>query len=279
MTPPPTRTPNAIQSDVSPILRWAGSKRLLLDTLADAAPESYTQYVEPFAGSLSLFFRLRPSSAVLGDLNTDLVSCYRTVRQNATAVSISLRNWRTDKQTYLRVRRMNPQAIARHDRAARFIYLNKLCFNGLYRTNSSGQFNVPYSGMRTGPLPTKEQLQAFGTALRAHTLVAGDFERTLMAATLRDAFVYLDPPYAIRGSRMFREYGNGSFSFADLERFSSTLKELDASGAKFLVSYASHFSALPYFRRWNQRQVRSRRNVGGFASRRRIAQEVLVTNY
>jgi DNA adenine methylase len=267
------------QEAATPILRWAGSKRALLPRLRAIAPPSFSCYVEPFGGSLSLFFSLRPSEAILGDLNSDLIKCYRAVRENPGKVHASLRVKPKTRSHFNTLRATDPAMLNRFQRAARFIYLNKLCFNGLYRTNQAGQFNVPFSGVRSGSMPSLAQLRMFGAALRRTTLVDGDFEATLSHATLKDAFIYLDPPYAVERRRIFREYDRDSFALQDLDRFCDSLLQLDRAGARFLVSYSAHESVRHRFDRWNVVGVRVSRNIGGFADRRRLAREVLVSNY
>src|SRR6266404_362572 len=159
-----------------PLLRWAGSKRQLVPTLSqfyDA--KRYDRYVEPFAGSACLFFSLKPKKAVLGDINGDLIRTYRDVKYCCTDVTSRLRRFRKNKKEFLRRRKPNRQTSSRAHRAARFIYLNRCCFNGLYRTNNSGAFNVPYGGEGSGAIPT--ELREYSRALRSAVLVAGDFEK------------------------------------------------------------------------------------------------------
>jgi DNA adenine methylase len=180
------------------------------------------------------------------------------------------------KAKYYALRKVSPSTGSSIERAVRFIYLNRFCFNGIYRTNRDGHFNVPYAAARTQSLPTRRHLNRAAYALRRARLIAGDFQATIEHVAKGD-FVYLDPPYALSSRRMFRQYGRGSFSALDLPRLTGSLDLIDKRGATFVLSYAQCREADQFFTQWNVRRVHAHRNVGGFA-RRRLAIEVLVTN-
>src|SRR5260370_41753763 len=131
-------------------LRWAGSKRKLLPILLDAAPKKFDRYVEPFAGSACLFFALGPRRAVLADINEELVNTYRALKTDVEGVIEHLAAFKCSKKEYYLVRSESLLGMPKQRRAARFIYLNRFCFNGLYRTNKQGGFNVPYGGYKSG---------------------------------------------------------------------------------------------------------------------------------
>src|ERR1039458_929080 len=140
-----------------PFLRWAGSKRRILATLVQCAPPEYRTYVEPFLGSGCLFFALRPSAAILGDLNAELMLTYGLVRRSPRRIATELGELSHSRRTYERMRSVDTSALDPLSRAVRFLYLNRLCFNGVYRTNRAGMFNVPM-GSRLGALPTGDEL-------------------------------------------------------------------------------------------------------------------------
>src|SRR5215471_9721752 len=135
---------------VLPFLRWAGSKRQLLPRLASYWNHSYKRYLEPFAGSARLFFHLCPKSAILGDINQELIHTYEQLIRAPDDVISRVFSWRQNKSAYYKIRSLIPETLDKSSRAARFIYLNRYCFNGLYRTNLRGDFNVPYGGLKTG---------------------------------------------------------------------------------------------------------------------------------
>jgi DNA adenine methylase len=261
---------------MQPLLRWAGSKRQLLPTLSKYFdPDRHIRYVEPFAGSACLFFSLKPKKAILGDINGELMRTYRDVKYRCKDVGSRLRRFRKTKKEFLRRRKPSRRTSSRAYRAARFIYLNRCCFNGLYRTNNSGAFNVPYGGKGSGAIP--KQLRKHARALRAAILVSGDFERVL-ARTKPGDFVYLDPPFSVDSRRVFREYDSSQFDFGSIWRLRVCLEELAANKVNFLVSYALCKEAWFLADGFNTKVVRVRRNIAGFAKHRRYARELLIFN-
>ncbi len=265
-----------------PLIRWAGSKRKLVPVLKTLwgrdAERSDAQYIEPFAGSACLFFEVNPRNAVLGDINSELIGTYRTVRRYPHRVHEQLSNMSGDKYTYYRVRSQEPTRLSCIARAARFIYLNRYCFNGLYRTNERGLFNVPYGGGKSGTLPGAEDLVAASRLLKGVELIAGDFAVALARAKPGD-FVYLDPPYHVSDRRVFREYGSQTFSPQDVRRLRTSLEKLQRIGAHFVVSYADSKEGRFLAKGFTTRRIPIRRNIAGFVGHRRLSMELLVSNF
>jgi len=259
-------------------LRWAGSKRKLLPVLLDIAPDSFDRYVEPFAGSACLFFALAPRRAILADINNDLVNAFRELKTDVESVINHLKLFRSTKTEYYRVRSQSIRRMPRAKLAARFIYLNRYCFNGLYRTNSQGQFNVPYGGYRSGELPSAGLLRSCATSLRRAVLSSDSFEQTLEKVRTGD-FVYLDPPYSIDSRRVFNEYSHFSFGSEELQCLRGHLLRIDKIGASFLVSYGVSREADGLARGFHRREIVVQRQIAGFATNRRKSREVLITNY
>jgi DNA adenine methylase len=263
---------------VAPLLRWAGSKRKLLPELLPYWKQVGTRYVEPFVGSGALFFSAAPEQAVLADLNGELIRTYRAVRDDPEVVSGHLRSLRRGRKTYLRLRSQDPRRLSACRRAARFIYLNRYCFNGLYRTNLEGRFNVPYAPTDSGRLPNEKQLVAAAERLGKATLLHADFECVVGRQAQSGDFIYLDPPFAVANRRLFRQYNRMTFGFDDLHRLVNVLHCLDRLGAYFVLSYAVCSESLAAFRPWHVRRLLTQRNIAGFVDRRRLAAELLVTN-
>lgn len=260
-----------------PFLRWAGSKRRLLPRLASYWDNGFSRYIEPFMGSAALFFEINPSSAILSDMNSELVETFIAVRNHPRALYNRLLRFPMGKDAYYRIRQKDSSKLTRLDRVARFIYLNRFCFNGLYRTNKKGQFNVPYAASKTGRLPSLKELYAAAKALSVAQIKTADFEETLQNIQPGD-FVYMDPPYAVQNQRIFRQYGPNCFGTEDLNRLASTLPFIDHCGATFLVSYAMCREALDAFKGWNIRRAQTQRSIAGFSRHRRKALELLVSN-
>jgi DNA adenine methylase len=261
----------------TPLLRWAGSKKKLLPLLVQAAPKDMGRYIEPFAGSAVLFLKLAPDRAILSDINRDLIETYQTVCQSPDEVWRRAAAWPTTEEEYYRVRGMQISRLSQIGKAARFIYLNRFCFNGVYRTNAKGQFNVA-RGKGHLSLPSREQFRMFASRLQAADLKCTDFRSTVVRARDGD-FIYLDPPYAPTGGRDRGEYGLGSFKNADLDRLAAALHAAASRGAKILLSYADQPSVTELFRGWHVHRLEVTRNVCGFTDARRRAREVLISNY
>lgn len=260
------------------LLRWAGSKRKLVPKLLPYWGGGFNRYIEPFAGSAVLFFAIQPEHALLSDINADLIHALTMVRDNPSGLHKTLHRFRLGKRNYNRLRALDVQTLQPAEKAARFLFLNRFCFNGLYRTNVHGQFNVPFSPSGTGTLPTRGQLTAASRLLKTAEIRCGDFETVLRNSVFPGDFVYLDPPYAVGNRRVFRQYGPDSFGLEDLERLAKLLHVIDERGARFVLSYADCREARHTFRPWRSTRVLTHRNISGFAKHRRRAAELIVTN-
>jgi DNA adenine methylase len=239
-------------------------------------PHDYHRYVEPFSGSACLFFALKPTTAIIADLNEQLIETYRTVRSHPLRTARALSSISGKADVYYRIRSQSPEDLEEVARAARFIYLNRNCFNGVYRTNKSGHFNVP-RGTRLGTIPDEKHFVRCASALKSAKLMSADFETVLQLVNKND-FVYLDPPYAKTDSRPRGEYGYHSFGVHDIPRLKEALRRVDSLGATFLLSYA-HCGEIADIRKlWFSEKISVRRQVGGFARRREIVSEILISN-
>ncbi|HEX2051058.1 MAG TPA: Dam family site-specific DNA-(adenine-N6)-methyltransferase [Actinomycetota bacterium] len=228
---------------VEPFLKWAGGKRRLLDQLLPHFPDlkGSATYFEPFLGGAAVFFGLAPRRAVLSDVNPALIETFIAVRDNVDGVISHLRRLRHTRQEFYRVRASRPRTP--ESRAARFIYLNKTCFNGLYRENLAGDFNVPF-GRHSARLVVCDaaQLRAASCALANALLQHGDFEQQLDGAMPGD-IVYIDPPYIVSHTENgFVEYNARIFSWEDQKRLAAVATDLVKRGCHVLVSNADHAS-------------------------------------
>lgn len=261
-----------------PFLRWAGSKRKVVSILAEYWSDSHERYIEPFMGSAVLFFRIQPKKAILSDINSELSDTYKSLKDNPSEVFKILSKYRKGKKAYYSLRNKDPNLLDQNSRAARFIYLNRFCFNGIYRTNNQGKFNVPYSEQPRSSLPTEEDLVLVSKSLRSARIMNADFAKVVNSNVKKGDFVYLDPPYAVQNRRIFRQYGPQTFGLSDLERLSNVLEEINKRGAYFLLSYAFSIEAKSVFKMWTQRRIITTRNISGFSEYRRRAVEILATN-
>lgn len=265
------------QETVEPLLRWAGSKKKLLPVLLSAVPGSMDRYIEPFAGSAVLFLRLDAGSAILGDLNESLIETYRTLQRYPQAVWERASSLSDSPDDYYLVRALPREHLTALERAAQFVYLNRYCFNGVYRTNRAGQFNVA-RGKGHLFMPELDAFKAFAKRLRTADLRCSDFEDILDEAGVGD-FVYLDPPYALGDKRDRGEYGCDAFREKDERRLIAALRGADRRGAKILLSYSPASTVLNGLKKWQRHDLTVARNVAGFTAARRLANEVLISNY
>ena len=261
----------------SPVIRWAGSKRKLLPVLHKCLPPTYNTYIEPFAGSACLFFSLEPAQAILGDINSELINTYKVLQSKVELVAAKLRLLPRDKDLYYKYRSINTGELDEEERAIRFLYLNRFCFNGVYRTNRSGQFNVPL-GTRTGGFPELDTFRAASVVLQRAEMICSDFEHILSRANSGD-FVYMDPPYSSKTRKVYGEYGYDSFTGNDLSRLIDAVMALDSRGVQVLVSYRQSQSLLKELSGWTAREHEVQRHVAGFSEFRTKASEVLISNY
>jgi DNA adenine methylase len=232
--------------------------------------------VEPFAGSACLFFFIAPTEALLGDNNSELINVYQALRKNPERVHRRLIAIPREKDAYYRWRALNPHSLDDETRALRLIYLNHNCFNGIYRTNVDGKFNVPF-GSKLSRYLSRDEFVRCADALARAGFVAGDFADTL-SKVRRGDFVYLDPPYAVTSRRLFRQYGSKPFSVDDVVRLSAELDRIDNLGVRFVVSYADCKEARKLAAKWNSEKFLVRRHIAGFSDHRSGAFEWIIHN-
>jgi len=223
-----------------PFLKWAGGKRWLAPRLGAVlnAPINL-RFVEPFLGSGAVFFFLQPEKAFLADSNPELIATYRAVRDNPEEVIRRLGRLTIRKNVFKTLRRSSPRSDI--SRAVRLIYLNRTAFNGLYRVNQRGEFNVPF-GCKPGTKPCDpEALRNASRMLSRAEITCQDFRETLQAASPSRDVIYVDPPYTVKhDNNGFRRYNDRIFTWADQEELARLLVNLAIAGAKILVSNAHH---------------------------------------
>lgn len=261
----------------STILRWAGSKRQLVPVLSEYWHASQSKrYVEPFAGSACLFFNVAPKEALLADINLELITTYKQIKKDWEGVLVLLKKMDQSKRSYYLQRAIDPKKIDNPlARAAHFIYLNRFCFNGLYRTNQSGQFNVPYG--KPGTIPSKLVFSRSSKLLKGANLLTADFEKTLCLVRKGD-FVYMDPPFSVHNKNIFTDYDSSKFDAEKIKQLRRWMLKLNRMQIPFLVSYLESDEAKMLSKGFYKRTISVRRSIAGFTSNRRIAHEILISN-
>ncbi len=259
-----------------PLIKWPGGKRALLPQLLPLLPSSFNRYIEPFFGGGALFFSVQPHFALLSDSNEDLINCYREIRDNPDQLLSSLRRMKNSKEDYYRIRSMAPRTSS--GRAARFLYLTTLAFNGIYRVNRHGEFNVPYGYKTHLCVYQPEKIMRISQVLAKCDLECIDFEEALKRARPGD-LIYLDPPYTVaHGQNGFRKYNAKIFSWGDQDRLARALHVLDKKGCYIIMSNASHSSINNLYRGFTRLTVERPSVIAASADYRCRVSESLITN-
>jgi DNA adenine methylase len=264
----------------APFLKWAGGKRQLLPEILARLPASCDSYYEPFLGSGAVFFALAARGAfrraALSDRNRDLIATYLAVRDRVEEVIAELGRLAPDRGTYYAVRSRDPETLSAAARAARFIYLNRTCYNGLYRVNRAGRFNVPYGRYLNPRVLDVEGLRAVAAALAGVSIRCADFEAAVAPARPGDV-VYFDPPYVpVSRTASFTAYDAVPFGAAEQERLARLMHGLASRGVAALLSNAGTARARALYRGLACDRVRARRAINSRADRRGPVAEILV---
>ena len=285
---PHARRPAAARTTgkARPFLQWAGGKRGLLPQYQVHLPRNFKTYFEPFLGGGALFFHLQPPTAVLADNNPELMTAYTGVRDHPAAV-IALLNAlkaRHSSALYTALRQLdrNPtffETITPAEVAARLIYLNQTCFNGVYRVNKKGQFNVPIGSSLNRLICDADAIRRASQALRHATLLTADFEQAVAPAGRGD-FIYLDPPYyPVSKYSDFTRYTKEKFYEADQVRLKHQVDRLSKRGCRIMLSNSNCPFIRDLYRDYRQHQVLSSRLLNAKKERRGKIAELLITNY
>lgn len=267
---------------MKPIIKWAGGKGRLLPEITERLPKTFGRYFEPFAGGAALFFSLAPERAVLADANADLINLYRMVATYPAEVIAQLDYHRVHhcEAYYYGVRaRWNDRGCARDhtDRAAAFIYLNKTCFNGLWRVNRAGQFNVPFGKYANPKICDPEALLAASAALARADLRCADY-RVAVDDAERGDFVYFDPPYDTTAAN-FTSYTADAFGRDQQRELAGTARALDARGCHVMVSSSDTIFIRALYKGFRTSRVKCARAINSNAAKRGAVNELIIVNY
>lgn len=257
-----------------PFLKWAGGKRWFADRWLHLIPDRFERYIEPFVGSGAMYFSLLPEQAILSDLNGDLINAYRAVRDDPAGIE-QLLQWHHEKHCkdhYYLTRSSKPDASV--ERAAWLIYLNRTCWNGLYRVNRRNEFNVPIGTKTRVVLPT-DDFSAVSSVLQKSKLLVQDFEATIDLAQNGD-FVFVDPPYTVKHNlNGFVKYNDHIFSWTDQVRLRDAVARAAGRGAMVLVTNANHHSIREIYEQIGEHTVLRRASILASSSTHRSQVEEL----
>lgn len=272
---------------MNPFVKWAGGKKQLLPRLTENAPQRFNRYFEPFIGGGAFLLELQPQHATINDVNEQLLNVYIQLQSDVEALIAminSLDNVECDKAHYMHMRERYNHKIRTGELdvecAALMIWINKHCFNGLYRVNSKGLFNVPYNNKATGSSIDEDNLRAIAHFLSTSdvTILHGDFEKACETVQPGD-FVYFDSPYVpVSETANFTDYTKDGFSYTDHERLASLFRELDKRGALLMLSNHNVPLVHALYKGFQIEEISVRRAINSDASKR-VGKEVLITNY
>ncbi|MCK5056228.1 MAG: Dam family site-specific DNA-(adenine-N6)-methyltransferase [Candidatus Aminicenantes bacterium] len=259
-----------------PILKWAGGKQQLMQQLLQRVPKNYRQYIEPFIGGGALFFALTPDAAIIADSNPELMNLYRTVVNDVESLIEILKGFKTDKDSYYKIRFLNTTQLSDVERAARTIYLNRTCFNGLYRVNKKGQFNVPYGDYKNPRIYYPEYLRAASIVLKSTTIICADYREVLAKHAREGDFIYLDPPYLpVSKYSDFKRYTKEQFYEEEHIELAKEVKRLHELGCHVLLTNSNHPLVYELYNGFRIEVFQTRRNISKDAKNRK-GEDVIV---
>lgn len=272
-------------NDIHPIVKWAGGKRQLLPELIKRAPNKFENYYEPFLGGGAMFFELQPKTAYLNDVNNELINTYKVIQNNVEELIENLKQHKNDKDYFYSMRQVDRTGELEEwndvQRASRFLFLNKTCYNGLYRVNQKGQFNTPFGRYKNPKILNEPLLIRLNQYFNNNEIffTSQDYKDTLSKVSKGD-FVYLDPPYVpLNATSYFTSYTDVGFDLKDQEDLKEICDLLTSKGAKFMHSNSNTPIINNLYKDYNIDIVQANRAINSKGKGRGAVEEVIITNY
>jgi DNA adenine methylase len=251
-----------------PFLKWAGGKTQLIPSLLKFLPKQFNKYIEPFIGGGALFFNLNHPFSIIADLNEELVITYQQVKEDISNVLLVLDGYANTEEFYYKIRAITPSSLSNTERAARLIFLNKTCFNGLFRVNKKGEFNVPY-GKRKGHFINRENLLSASAFLQNTEIYHMDYKDTVKNFARKGDFIYLDPPYQPVGKYSdFKRYTKEFFYEKDQIELANVFKELVSLGCFVMLTNSDHPFILELYKDYHLEIIETKRLISSNPSTR-----------
>ena len=270
----------------APVVKWAGGKRQLLEDIAAHLPNNYSTYYEPFFGGGAVLFELQPQKAVVNDINKELINVYNVIRDNVEDLVADLKKHKNEADYFYKIREMDRNKekynkLSDVEKASRILYLNKTCYNGLFRVNQQGEFNSPFGRYKNPNIVNEEVLRAVNNYFNKAeiTFKCGDFVEAVQGIRKGD-LVYFDPPYdPISDSANFTGYNRNGFSRREQIRLKRLCDRLNRKGINFLLSNSATEFILDLYKDYNITIVQAKRAINSKGNKRGSVDEVLVRNY
>lgn len=271
---------------VLPVVKWVGGKRQLLSEIKKYVPDKFSTYYEPFVGGGAVLFFIQPKKAIINDINPELINLYEIIRDDVEALIKDLKKHKNEADYFYELRELDRDLdvynrLTAVERASRIHYLNKTCFNGLFRVNNAGQFNTPFGRYSNPNITNEVTLRAVSKYFNQANIrfKCGDFTDAVKGAR-KGSFVYFDPPYdPISASSNFTGYSKGGFDRKEQLRLRNLCDKLDSRGIKFLLSNSSTEFIHEIYNQYNIEIIKARRVVNAVSDDRGEVDEVLIRNY
>lgn len=265
------------EKDIKPILKWAGGKRQLIPQLIKIIPKKYNQYVEPFIGGGALYFYLNNNKAVINDSNPELINLYNEVANNPKKIITNLKKYKNNKEFFYKVRSAEPKTSL--EAASRTIYLNRTCFNGLYRVNKKGGFNVPFGNYKVSNFVDNDNFLKASSLLKKTKILCKDYKHVLDKYTKKGDLVFLDPPYLpVSKYSDFKRYTKEQFYLEDHIELSEYFKKLDKKGCYLILTNSNNKKILDLYKGYKINIFNTKRNISS-KGQKRTGQDIIVTNF
>ena len=267
------------QTIPKPILKWAGGKSQLLPEIKKRMPVSFNKYIEPFVGGGALFFNLCPKNAIISDSNPDLINLYNVIASNPEELVESLKQYRNEKDFFYKIRSLDSSKLSDVEKASRMIYLNRTCFNGLYRVNRMGQFNVPFGNYKNPKIVDEDLISVLSPILRDTKIILSDYTDILNQYAEEGDFVFLDPPYMPVGKYGdFKRYTKEQFYENDQRQLARVVRQLTDVGVKVILTNSNHPVILDLYKGYRIDIIPTKRNISSNGSTRK-GEDIIVCNF
>ena len=266
-----------------PFIKWAGGKRQLIKELIKLLPANYNRYFEPFIGGGALFFAIQPKNAYISDINPELINLYNVVKNDVDLLINDLIKYKNTEDYFYKIRNLDRKPsykkFSKVRKASRFIYLNKTCYNGLYRTNSKGYFNVPFGSYKNPNIIDKQNLKACSELLKKTEIVSSHFLAIENEIKTGD-FVYFDPPYIpINKTSSFTKYYKDDFNIDEQIKLKELCDRLTKKNIYFMLSNSYSKLILNLYKQYNIKKIKATRTINSKANKRGAINELIITNY
>ena len=271
---------------ILPVLKWVGGKRQLIPELDKLMPKTYNRYIEPFIGGGALLFHLQPKIAIISDINEELINLYNVIKNTPDELIIDLKKHENSKEYFYIIRSLDRdkskyERLTSIEKASRLIFLNKTCYNGLFRVNNSGEFNSPFGSYLNPNIVNEYTIKAVSLYFNENKIdIECDDYSNILKKVRQDDFVYLDPPYdPISDSSNFTGYTKNKFDKIEQIRLKNECDELSKKQVKFMLSNSSTDFILDLYDSYNVYEINAKRSINSDPSKRGEITEVVITNY